>query len=250
MLSSLKHIHIISFVGFVDENDEQIVIYELATHGSLDQHISDPTLNWSRRLQICLGVARALSYVQYAIIHCDINSSKIFLDEDWEPKLFGFEFSTKYPQSWRHRLLYSRDSRYSHESMTPKFDVYCFGTLMFEILCGRKPVIREDVVEEEVDDIIDPSLRKQIDTQSLISFLNIAETCLKKELVERPTMDQIVKELEEAMELQSKHENLVRPSFCVFFAFFHPYVIIILIFIYLFIFVVIVCIRGTFSSCR
>ncbi|KAJ0628685.1 putative protein kinase RLK-Pelle-LRR-I-1 family [Helianthus annuus] len=208
MLSSLKHINIISFVGFVDENDEKIVIYELATHGSLDQHISDPTLNWSRRLQICLGVARALSYVHYAIIHCDINSSKIFLDEDWEPKLFGFEFSTKYPQSWRHRLLYSHDSRYSHESMTPKFDVYCFGTLMFEILCGRKPVIREDVVEEKVDDIIDPNLRKQIDTQSLISFLNIAETCLKKELVERPTMDQIVKELEEAMELQSKHENL------------------------------------------
>ncbi|KAM0053689.1 putative protein kinase RLK-Pelle-LRR-IV family [Helianthus debilis subsp. tardiflorus] len=92
--------------------------------------------------------------------------------------------------------------------MTPKFDVYCFGTLMFEILCGRKPMIREDVVEEKVDDIIDPNLRKQIDTQSLISFLNIAETCLKKELVERPTMDQIVKELEEAMELQSKHENL------------------------------------------
>ncbi|KAL8262864.1 hypothetical protein R6Q59_024213 [Mikania micrantha] len=205
VLSSLENNNISSVVGFVDEKDEKIIVYEQKFYGCLDQHIGDPTLRWSQRLQICLGVAHALNYIHYDVIHCDINSSKIFLDEAREPKIFGFEFSTKFPQSWRHRLLYS--SYFHTSSMTPKFDVYCFGVLMFEILCGRKPMIKENVVIEEVHDIIDPNLLKQMDTQSLNSFLKTARACLKKALAERPTMDQVVKELEETLELQSKHQN-------------------------------------------
>ncbi|KAM0009704.1 putative protein kinase RLK-Pelle-CR4L family [Helianthus debilis subsp. tardiflorus] len=108
MLKSLKHKNIISIFGRCDENNETIIIYGQAFHGTLDQHISDPNLTWSQRLQICLGVARALHYIHCDIIHCDINSSKVFLDHDWEPKIYGFELSTNNPQGWRHRLLYSR----------------------------------------------------------------------------------------------------------------------------------------------
>ncbi|KAD5803685.1 hypothetical protein E3N88_15045 [Mikania micrantha] len=68
-------------------------------------------------------------------------------------------------------------------------------------------MIKENVVIEEVHDIIDPNLLKQMDTQSLNSFLKTARACLKKALAERPTMDQVVKELEETLELQSKHQN-------------------------------------------
>lgn len=218
MLSSLKHKNIISIVGYCDEDDEKIIIYEQAFHGTLNQHLTDPTLTWSRRLQICLGVARALNYIHYDVIHCDINSSKIFLDKDWEPKVFGFELSTKYPQSWRHRLIFSR---YIDTSvMTPKYDVYSFGVLLFEVLCGRKPLIRDDGVKEELDEMIDPNLRKQMDTQSLSVFSKTAYNCLNQQLVQRPTMDQIVKELEDVLELQWKHENLVRPSFLFCFVFF------------------------------
>ncbi|KAF5768575.1 putative protein kinase RLK-Pelle-CR4L family [Helianthus annuus] len=107
MVKSLEHKNIISILGYNDENNEKIIIYEQGVHGTLDQHLTDPSLTWLQRLKICLGVARALSYIHYDIIHCDINSSKIFLDQDWEPKIYGFELSTKYPQSWRHCVLYS-----------------------------------------------------------------------------------------------------------------------------------------------
>nr|XP_043631282.1 uncharacterized protein LOC122602754 isoform X2 [Erigeron canadensis] len=206
MLSSLEHKNISSILEYYDQDNEKIIIYKEAFHGILDQHLCNPTLNWSRRLQICLGVARALNHIHYDVIHCDINTSKILLDKDWEPKIFGFELSTKYPQSWRHRIRYSRYLG-SKSIITPKYDVYSYGVLLFEVLCGKKPMIEGNRVKEELDEIIDPNLKKQMDEQSLTLFLKIAYKCLNQQLMERPTMDQIVKELEEALELQWKHEN-------------------------------------------
>ncbi|KAM0038585.1 putative protein kinase RLK-Pelle-CR4L family [Helianthus debilis subsp. tardiflorus] len=200
MVKSLEHKNIISILGYNDENNEKIIVYEQGVHGTLDQHLTDPSLTWLQRLKICLGVARALSYIHYDIIHCDINSSKIFLDQDWEPKIYGFELSTKYPQSWRHRLLYS--NYFNTDDMTPDYDVYSFGLLLFEVLSGKKPMITNYVTREVIDEFIDPHLRKQANAQSLALFKHITDNCLNRQLVHRPTMDKIVKELEDVLELQ------------------------------------------------
>ncbi|XP_076951796.1 uncharacterized protein LOC143625314 [Bidens hawaiensis] len=202
MLNRFKNKNnIVSVVGYCDENNEKIIIYEHAFNGTLDKHLSDGTLTWSQRLRICLGVARALSCIHYDVVHCDISSSKIFLDKDWEPKIYGFEISTEYPPSWRHRLLCAN-------VRTPKYDVYCLGLLLFEVLCGRKPMIMYDVVHEEPAKIIDPNLRKHVDKNSFKLFINVANDCLKGRLI---TMDQIVKELEEVLEVQ-RSSNLIEHS--------------------------------------
>nr|XP_043635385.1 uncharacterized protein LOC122606606 isoform X2 [Erigeron canadensis] len=209
ILSALKHNNISSILEYLDEDGENIVAYEHAFHGILHGHLSNPALTWSRRLQICLGVARALNYIHNrGLIHCDINSSKILLDEDWKPKIFGFELSTEYPQSWKHRLHLSGQSGYlgAASVMTPKYDVHLFGELLIEILHEKKPNFGEDGFKDEN---IDPSLRKHIGSQSMKFFKNIAYNCLVKKLVERPSMNQIVKDLEEALKLQQKEENLV-----------------------------------------
>ncbi|KAL9993588.1 putative protein kinase RLK-Pelle-CR4L family [Helianthus debilis subsp. tardiflorus] len=206
MLSSLKHKNIISFVGFCAEGDEKIIIYEHAVHGSLDQHLCGPDFTWFQRLKMCLGVARGLSCIHYDFIHCDINSSKILLDKDWEPKISGFELSTKYPQSWRHRLLIACYSK----NMTPKYDVYCFGVLLFEVLYGKKP--KETQHRVEPDDIINATLLAQMDRQALTPFTKIIDDCLNEHPVHRPTMDHVVKQLEDVFELQWKHENLVHST--------------------------------------
>ncbi|KAM0065477.1 putative protein kinase RLK-Pelle-CrRLK1L-1 family [Helianthus debilis subsp. tardiflorus] len=64
MLSGLKHQNVVSFVGFCDENKEKILICKYEAKGSLDRYLSDPvTLTWTRRLHICLDIARALGYI-------------------------------------------------------------------------------------------------------------------------------------------------------------------------------------------
>ncbi|GKD36968.1 kinase-like domain, phloem protein 2-like protein, partial [Tanacetum coccineum] len=227
--SSLQHKNIISLIGFCNENGEKIIIYEHAAHGSLDQHLTDATLTWFRRQQISIGVARALSLVHYDVIHCGISSSKILLDKDWEAKLSGFELSTKFPETWRHRLLFSHhfdnlgniDPVYLESAtVTPKYDVYSFGVVLFEVLCGRKAMIGDSGVDQslaemakrhfedrKLDDIIVEGLRKQMDLESLTIFANTAYNCLK-ERVQRPTMDQVVRDLEEALEHQWKRDNI------------------------------------------
>ncbi|GKF52965.1 kinase-like domain, phloem protein 2-like protein, partial [Tanacetum coccineum] len=109
MLSTLKHKNLVSLVGFCDENDEKIIIIKLETRGSLENYLSDPMLlTWVRRLEICVGVAHALSYIHYdesrdfSVIHGNIDSDTILLNDSWEPKLSEFRLSMKIEASQRH----------------------------------------------------------------------------------------------------------------------------------------------------
>ncbi|CAI9260025.1 unnamed protein product [Lactuca saligna] len=153
MLSTLNHENLVSVIGFCDDDNEQIIIYRHKSHGSLDEYLSEPrNLTWMQRLEICVGVARALSYIHYdkghdfSVIHGNIKSSKILLEDNWKPKLFGFQLSMKNTATRRHRLLLDDlkgtvgyiDPRYEKTGgVTYKSDVYSFGVVLFEVLCGR-----------------------------------------------------------------------------------------------------------------
>ncbi|KAL8214412.1 hypothetical protein R6Q57_003861 [Mikania cordata] len=155
MLCGLKHQNLASIVGFCEEDGEMIIITKLEPKGSLDQYLSDPvTLTWTQRLQICLGIARALSYIHYykgrnfSVIHTNVKSSKILLDDKWEPKLFGFGLSKVQPAARRQGLVLDQvisgtpaylDPAYvTLGGVTHKSDVYSFGVVLFEVLSGKK----------------------------------------------------------------------------------------------------------------
>nr|GEU90921.1 protein kinase-like domain, phloem protein 2-like protein [Tanacetum cinerariifolium] len=239
MLSSLKHKNIVSLLGFCDENGEKIIITMNETRGSLKNYLSDPMLlTWARRLEICVSLAHVLSYVHYdeqrdfSVIHQNIDSETVLLNDNLEPKLSEFRLSMKIKASQRHlsfdisnvsnRPGYTDLTYIETKTAHHKSDMYSFGILMFELLCGRKALIDDNqdnrylaplaithYTDKTFHEIIDWDLWKQMDSQSFNIFAETAFDCLNHERSLRPNVDEIVTRLEKALERQ----NAVRRFF-------------------------------------
>ncbi|XP_071719544.1 receptor-like protein kinase HERK 1 [Rutidosis leptorrhynchoides] len=188
IVSSLRHQNLVDFIGYCDENIEYIIVNKYEAKGSLDRYLSDPNLTWTQRLKICVGVARALSYIHYdeardfSVVHRNIKSSKILLDDSWQPKLSGFELSLKCTNARRRSLILAPlagsigyvDPKYEVSgSVSHKSDVYSFGIVLFEILCGTRAFIsgepqlsKQHSHEKKANEIVDPDLNKQMDDQT------------------------------------------------------------------------------------
>uniref|UniRef100_A0A251TEI0 non-specific serine/threonine protein kinase n=1 Tax=Helianthus annuus TaxID=4232 RepID=A0A251TEI0_HELAN len=171
MLCSLKHQNLASTVGFCEEDDEKIIISKFEANGSLDQYLSDPvTLTWTRRLQ---------SRSVLVLIHTNVKSSKILLDDNWEPKLSGFELSKMQPVARRQGIVLDRlvsgtgayvDPAFVKSGgVTHKSDVYSLGVVLFEVLCGRKAFVQtskhvepEETVPPTFSDVYDYFIRESM----------------------------------------------------------------------------------------
>ncbi|GKE46143.1 putative serine/threonine/dual specificity protein kinase, catalytic domain-containing protein, partial [Tanacetum coccineum] len=209
MLSKLKHENLISLKHFSTLGDEMILVYEYASRGSLDRYLSDASFTWTQRLKICVGAARGLSFLHdpiathQRVLHRDIKSSNILLDENWTAKVSDFGLSKVGPANQAQTYMISNavgtpgycDPLYWETGFLSKeSDVYSFGVVLFEILCGRLcceyvnnvlteilvPKWRHGYNERRLDKIILVGLEEQMDKQSLSLFSQIAYRCIKK----------------------------------------------------------------------
>ncbi|XP_071686639.1 uncharacterized protein [Rutidosis leptorrhynchoides] len=237
-LSNLKHENIVSIIGFCDEKGEKVIINKHEAKRSLMMYLSNPTLTWVQRLKICLGVARALSYIHYengrsySVIHRNINSSTILLDNNFEPKLSGFEYSINHSVQRMDQVLFSEaigTTGYMDPAIqetggvTYKSDVYSFSVVLWEVLCGRKsfipncfdrflvPLAKFHFEASTVNAItLSCLLQSQLSLVSVHTFTAVAYSCLNDERVLRPDMNYVVSELEKALELQMPYEIYFR----------------------------------------
>ncbi|KAK1427063.1 hypothetical protein QVD17_15746 [Tagetes erecta] len=238
VLSKLQHTNIVYLIGFCDEKDEKIIVTTYEANGSLGQHLKSPDLSWTKRLKIGVGVARALNYLlydegrDYAIIHCNINSNTILLDENWEAKLSGFEYSIKQLVCDKYEVCFCEhiDTTGCMDpaiektgGVTQMSDNYSLGVVLFEILCGRKavmqntanrflaPLAKYHCENETLLDIVHPDLYwNHMSPQSFLKLSSVAYSCLNEDRAQRPDMDIIVEELEKALELQLQVEIKIK----------------------------------------
>ncbi|KAK2978033.1 hypothetical protein RJ640_002825 [Escallonia rubra] len=243
MLSRFRYPYLVSLIGYCEEPDEMILVYEYMPRGNFADHLhrsgknySEP-LPWLRRLRICIDAARGLDYLHTGTsiqpdraIHRDVKSSNILLDHNWDAKISDFGLSKLGPedQAYSHvstevkgTFGYLDPEYYLTRRLTRKSDVYAFGVVMLEALCGRSAVdfsgdeeqwglagwAQYCIGEGTVDEIIDPSVKEEIKKDCLMEFVQIAVECLRNIPRKRPTMAEIVVRLEFALALQEGKDS-------------------------------------------
>ncbi|KAJ0540795.1 putative protein kinase RLK-Pelle-CrRLK1L-1 family [Helianthus annuus] len=231
MLSKLPHPHLISLIGYCDEKAEMILVFDYVAHGSLRDHLyktkSEP-LAWTRRLEICIGVARGLHYLHAGgrdtIIHRDVKTTNILLDDKWVAKLSDFGLSKTTtdhaPVSTcaRGTLEYIDPEYVRRSRLTEKSDVYSFGVVLCEILSAQ-PITGLKIEDRHVslvewaldchktgvlDQILDPNLKGKISAESFMKVAETAVKCLADCGIDRPSMVDVLLDLEYALALHER----------------------------------------------
>lgn len=226
-ISAIQHENLVSLYGCCVEGGHRIVVYGYLENNSLAQTLlggtrSNIKFSWNIRTKICIGIARGLAFlhedIQPHVVHRDIKASNVLLDKDLTAKISDFGLAKLFPPNLTHistrvagTLGYLAPEYALRGQLTRKADVYSFGVLLLEIVCGRCNKNDRSAVEHKflierawalysenkLKELMDVSLEgdRDFDLEEASKFVKISLLCTQQMPKLRPSMSTVVKML-------------------------------------------------------
>ncbi|PIN11810.1 Serine/threonine protein kinase [Handroanthus impetiginosus] len=215
-IGSIRHRNLVSLHGYSFSPQGNLLFYDYMENGSLWDLLHGPSkkvkLDWETRLKVAVGAAQGLAYLHHdcdpKIIHRDVKSSNILLDENFEAHLSDFGIAKCLPVAKTHASTYVLgtigyiDPDYARTSrLTEKSDVYSFGIVLLELLTGKKAVDNESNLHQLVlSKADDDTLMEAVDPEVSVTCMDLSHVkkafqlallCTKRHPSERPTMHEV-----------------------------------------------------------
>ncbi|KAF3651521.1 Wall-associated receptor kinase-like 9 [Capsicum annuum] len=225
ILTQVNHRNVVRLFGCCLEAEVPLLVYEYISNGTLHQHIHNqngsPWLSWQNRLRIASETASALAYLhsstQMPIIHRDVKSANLLLDDVYNAKVADFGASRLIPLDQTHiatlvqgTLGYLDPEYFRTSQLTEKSDVYSFGVVLAELLTGMKPISRDrdnegknlaeyfvlSMRKNQLFQILDRRVVREGSLEQLQKAADLVKSCLRLHGEDRPTMKEVAMELE------------------------------------------------------
>ncbi|KAM7251102.1 hypothetical protein ACFE04_022985 [Oxalis oulophora] len=227
IISRVHHRHLVTLEGYSVADAHRSLIYEFIPNDTLEHHLHDPgaVLPWSERLKIAIGAAKGLAYLHEdchpKIIHRDIKSANILLENDFEAKVADFGLARLNDTTQTHvstRVMgtfgYLAPEYASSGKLTDRSDVFSFGVVLLELITGRKPVDPQQPLGDEslvewarpvlvkalqtgdISELVDPRLGKNYVESEVLRMIEAAAACVRHSGPKRPRMIQVVRALD------------------------------------------------------
>ncbi|KAL1204890.1 Receptor-like protein kinase BRI1-like 3 [Cardamine amara subsp. amara] len=240
-IGKIKHRNLVPLLGYCKIGEERLLVYEYMKYGSLETVLHENTkkggifLDWTARKKIAIGSARGLAFLHHSciphIIHRDMKSSNVLLDQDFVARVSDFGMARLVSALDTHLSVstlagtpgYVPPEYYQSFRCTTKGDVYSYGVILLELLSGKKPIDPEEFGEDNNlvgwakqlyrekrgAEILDPKLVTETSGDvELFHYLKIASQCLDDRPFRRPTMIQVIAMFKELVQVETENDSL------------------------------------------
>ncbi|CAI0451167.1 unnamed protein product [Linum tenue] len=245
IISRVHHRYLVSLVGYCISDHQRLLVYDYLPNDTLHFHLHTegrPVMDWATRIKVAAGAARGLAYLHEdchpRIIHRDIKSSNILLDDNFDARVADFglaklalelDSNTHVSTRVMGTFGYMAPEYAQSGKLTEKSDVYSFGVVLLELITGRKPVdpsqplgdeslvewarprLTEALDNEDLDVLSDPRLEKNYVPGEMFRMIEAAAACVRHSGIKRPRMSQVARALDSINEL-SDLSNGMKPG--------------------------------------